>query len=145
MDGVENDVATAFTIVGLVVLGLIVFLISRKGGAPDQRPAAPRPATAGPTTNFHAVSIKVGSNVCSAAQSLEGKRFLSNAAPRIPLPDCDVPECECRFEHHGDRREPDTDDRRNPYRAGMGAETGQFQAEKREGLPDRRGNRPTKI
>ncbi len=133
------------TIVGVAVLGLVLFLVRRKGAAPDQRPNAARPAKAGPTTEFHAVSIQVGPRVCSAAQSLDGKRFLSNAAPRIPLPDCDVPECECRFEHYRDRREMDTDDRRNPYRSGIAGETGTHQVEQRRGPRDRRGDRPTKI
>lgn len=133
------------TIVGLVVLGLVLFLVRRKGAKPEEHSNAARPVKAGPTTKFHAVSIKVGPSVCSAAQSLDGKRFLSNAAPRIPLPDCDEPECECRFEHYGDRREMDPDDRRNPYRAGIAGETGTHQVEQRQGPQDRRGNRPTKI
>lgn len=137
--------AIALTIFGIVVLAFVLFLISRKGVAPAQQPAAAGPARAGPTTKFHAVSIEVGSSVCAAAQSLEGKRFLSNAAPRIPLPDCDVPGCECRFEHYGDRRETDTDDRRNPYRGGIAGETGTHQVEQRRGSRDRRGDRPKKI
>ena len=133
------------TIVGVVVLGLVLFLVRRKGAPSEQQSKAARSARAGATTKFHAVSIRVGSSVCLAAQDLEGKRFLSNAAPRIPLPDCDVPECACRFEHFGDRREPDTDDRRNPYRGGIAGETGTHKVEQRQGPQDRRGDRPTKI
>jgi hypothetical protein len=36
---------------------------------------------------------------------MSGKRFLSGAAPKIPLPGCDVLDCKCRFIHHKDRRE----------------------------------------
>jgi hypothetical protein len=41
---------------------------------------------------------------CAAVQSLAGQRFLPEEAPRFPLPDCDQPECDCKYRHHGDRR-----------------------------------------
>jgi hypothetical protein len=53
---------------------------------------------------------------------MSGKRFLSGAAPRIPLPECDVLECKCRFVHHEDRREGD--DRRNPFDQGIATKLG---------------------
>ena len=62
---------------------------------------------------FHAVSISVEQNACDAAKAMTGKRFLSNAAPPLPLPECDVLECRCIFTHHVDRRE--TKDRRTPF------------------------------
>ncbi len=125
----------SMAIVGIAVLALVFFFIRRSGPAPEKRPAAARPAKASSTTAFHAVSIKFASSACSAAKSLEGKRFLSSAAPRIPLPDCDELECKCRFVHYSDRREDD--DRRNPYRAGIAGETGKHAQEQRQG-PDRR-------
>lgn len=33
------------------------------------------------------------------------KRFLSGDAPRLPLPSCGAPTCNCRYVHHGDRRD----------------------------------------
>lgn len=132
-------------IVGTVVLALVYFFIRSKGSDPAERAAAARPAKPRETSAFHAVSIHFESGACSAAKSLEGEKFLSNAAPRIPLPDCDASTCECRFIHHEDRRERDTDDRRNPYRAGMAAETGQHKVDQRHGARDRRGDRPKKI
>jgi hypothetical protein len=53
---------------------------------------------------FHAVSIKPGPRCCHAAGSVAGVRFLSKEAPRLPLPQCDVATCECRYLHHDDRR-----------------------------------------
>jgi hypothetical protein len=41
---------------------------------------------------------------CTAARALAGQRFLPEEAPRFPLPDCDQPECDCKYRHHGDRR-----------------------------------------
>jgi hypothetical protein len=122
-------------IVLIVVFGLVYFFLRSKGSEPDKRPAAARPAEARARSEFHAVSLKFASSACSAAKSLEGRRFLSTAAPRIPLPDCDVAECKCRFIHHKDRRR--NEDRRNPYSAGFGGETGKHPVEQRK-QPDRR-------
>lgn len=136
-DGVEKEMNLSIAIAGLLILALVLFFVRRKTQAPDKRPAAKKPATAGATEAFHAVSIKYASSACSAAKSLEGKRFLSTAAPRIPLPDCDVLECKCRFVHHKDRRQ--SEDRRNPYVPSMGGGTGQHRQEQRQ-QPDRRKN-----
>jgi hypothetical protein len=68
---------------------------------------------------------------------MQGRRFLSSAAPRIPLPDCDVMECKCRFAHHEDRRKGD--DRRNPWGQGFGSgSTGTYKNEQRKGRDRRR-------
>ena len=53
---------------------------------------------------FHAVTIVSGRHACTAARQLAGKRFLSREAPVLPLKDCNSEECECRYEHHEDRR-----------------------------------------
>lgn len=54
---------------------------------------------------YHAVSIQTGDHACKAARSIEGLRFLSREAPRIPLPGCDAIDCSCRFAHYDDRRD----------------------------------------
>ena len=122
-------------ILGILVLAVVFFVVRSKGS--DSKPKSPagRPVKATATSEFHAVSIRFRSSACSAAKSLDGKRFLSSAAPRIPLTDCDVLECKCRFVHYSDRREGD--DRRNPYRAGIAGETGKHPQEKRR-RPERR-------
>ncbi len=120
----------SIAIVLIVILALVYFITRRKASAPDKRPAAARPLKSAATTDFHAVSLKFRSSACSAAKSLEGKRFLSNAAPRIPLADCDVLECTCRFVHHRDRRAGD--DRRDPYSQDLGGETGKHPIEQRK-------------
>jgi len=63
-------------------------------------PAKPRP----PESKFHAVSIIPGERACAAAYRFTGQRFLSEHAPRMPLPMCDSPQCTCRYKHHRDRR-----------------------------------------
>ena len=120
----------SMAIVLIVILALVYFTTRRKASAPDKRPAAARPSKSTAMTDFHAVSLKFLSSACSAAKSLEGKRFLSNAAPRIPLADCDVLECKCRFVHHRDRRAGD--ERRDSYSQGFAGETGKHPIEQRK-------------
>ena len=54
---------------------------------------------------YHAVSIEPGARSCAAARDANGTRFLSTAAPMLPLRDCTHPAaCQCRYTHHQDRR-----------------------------------------
>lgn len=92
----------------------------------------------GETSSYHAVSLRYSSNACDAAKSMTGRRFLSSAAPRLPLPECNALECRCRFVHHDDRRTGK--DRRSPFSpANMSGGTGTFKAERRQ-KKDRRKN-----
>jgi hypothetical protein len=68
--------------------------------APEPAPAAPRKVP----NRFHAVTIAPGRQACAEARALRGKRFLSHEAPALPLKTCGSPQCECRYEHHEDRR-----------------------------------------
>ena len=83
------------------------------------------------SSSYHAVSLRYSSNACDAAKSMTGRRFLASAAPRLPLPECNAPECRCRFVHHTDRRTGK--DRRSPFSpATMSGGTGTFKAERRQ-------------
>jgi len=53
---------------------------------------------------YHAVSIEPGARACAAANDARGKRFLSSAAPMLPLRECTRATCQCRYVHHNDRR-----------------------------------------
>jgi len=119
----------------LVVL-LAVWLLLRRRHASKSTTDRPVASTGSATTAYHAVSIKYSNNACSAARDLDGRRFLSSAAPKLPLAECDVLECKCRFVHHKDRRAGK--DRRTPFApSGFGGATGSHQSEQREGK-DRR-------
>ena len=85
---------------------------------------------------YHAVAIKYSENACDAAKAMTGRRFLSSTPPRLPLPECDFPECRCQFAHYDDRRAPR--DRRSPFAGGgVAGTTVSFEKERRE-EPDRR-------
>jgi hypothetical protein len=74
-------------------------LIETKPDAKD-----PEPARRGSRQPWHAVVIAAPASACAAAQACKGKRYLSSEAPRLPLADCDVRRCQCKYRHHDDRR-----------------------------------------
>ena len=47
---------------------------------------------------------------CTSVKALAGRRLLAHEAPQLPMPGCDQPSCECRFQQYTDRR---TDARRD--------------------------------
>ena len=114
--------------IALILIVAWLFLRRRKTAAPPTEPKSLMETGSG---RYHAVSIKFDSNACEAARAMSGRRFLSAAAPRLPLPGCDAAECNCRFAHHKDRRTGS--DRRSPFAAaGFGGGTGSFEQERRE-------------
>lgn len=128
----------------LIIAGvlLLVWLLLRRRQS-QKKEQAPKAASRPQNTAYHAVSIKLGEQACQAAQAMSGRRFLSSAAPRLPLSDCDAAQCYCRFMHHDDRRR--RMDRRSPFAAaGFGGGTGSFEKERRE-RPDRRHDADTEL
>src|SRR5580704_1203001 len=54
---------------------------------------------------WHAVSVVAGPGACPATEGLRQKRFLSDEAPSLPLPECSSPwRCKCIYRHFSDRR-----------------------------------------
>jgi len=126
------------TLALILVLLLLVWLFIRRRAASKDK-TRPAPKTKSENSAYHAVSIKFTGNACEAAREIEGRRFLSSAAPRIPLPDCDVLDCSCRFVHHKDRRS--RQDRRSPFGpGGIGGSTGKYAKEQREGNDRRKSD-----
>jgi len=119
------------TLLGAALLLLIVWLFYRHRGKSEEKQQPTSLKDTG-STAFHAVSIKLDDNACDAAKAMEGRRFLSSAAPRLPLPECNGLECRCQFLHHTDRRA--RRDRRSPFAAAGfgGGGTGSFAKERRE-------------
>ena len=124
------DVVTS--IIAIAVLIALLVFIRRNARQDNVRPDERRKVQASKSSRFHAVSLKFSGDACQAAKDMYGRRFLSGAAPRIPLPECDALECRCRFVHHEDRRTGK--DRRNPWGQGLRASgTGKFAKEQRKG------------
>jgi len=57
-----------------------------------------------PVSAHHAVAIVPGRTACAEACALRDRRFLSREAPVLPLKGCNLSPCDCRYEHHDDRR-----------------------------------------
>jgi hypothetical protein len=89
----------------LTVILIALIVMSRRNQMPDDNRAAHAGhGQARTNTQFHAVSVQSTDSACEVAKGMAGQRFLSGAAPRLPLPECDAAECRCRFSHHKDRR-----------------------------------------
>ena len=131
------DVVTS--LIAVLVLLVLLWFVRRNARKENVRPDEHRKAATVKNTRFHAVSIRFTPNACQAAKNMEGRRFLSSAAPKIPLPDCDADVCECKFKHHADRRA--RSDRRNPWGQGLGgASTGNYPKEQRKGRDRRKSD-----
>jgi hypothetical protein len=123
-------------LLGLLIAVWVLIRIRRKSVAEQ---TAPKPTTSATSSAYHAVSIKMSPGACQAAKDMAGRRFLSTAAPKLPLPDCDVLDCNCRFVHHRDRRSGK--DRRSPFGpSGFGGGTGSYESEQRKGDDRRKGD-----
>jgi len=129
---------TMFLILALLVA--IWWLLKKRKEGVAEAPNSPAAQAKTGDSQFHAVSIKTSGHACRAAQEMSGRRFLATAAPRLPLPECDVLECNCRFAHHDDRRSHK--DRRSPFRpGGVAGSTGAYSSEQRGGKDRRKDNR----
>ena len=71
---------------------------------PEDRPAIATLVKARSENRFQAVSIHPGETSCEAARQMSSIRFLCKSAPSLPVPECDVATCNCRYTHFSDRR-----------------------------------------
>jgi len=119
---------------GLFVLSVVWLVVRiRQNKAAAKAESIPTVSDQG---KYRAVAIKYSENACDAAKAMTGRRFLVNASPRLPLPECNFLECRCQFTQHEDRRA--RGDRRSPF-AGAAATggTGSYERERRS-MSDRR-------
>ena len=124
-------------LIGLLAILIVAWYVMKKRGQAGTERPEPIRSPGSKTSKFHAVSILFEPDACAAAREMAGRRFLSSAAPKLPLPGCDAPSCKCHFKHHADRRSGK--DRRNPFSpAGLSAATGNYRQERRSGKDRRR-------
>lgn len=125
---------TFFYVAALVALLIFWFFLRKRDDKPT--PSA-KPATARPdrrvsqeSSEFHAISIRTGRRACDEVKKLDGQRILAKDAPRLPLPGCDIVDCECSYVHYKDRRAGK--DRRSPFGSGgLSAVSGEYEQERR--------------
>ena len=124
-----------------LILVIALYFRRKRIDAKTERPEAIKRIATSKSSPYHAVSITFDKNACPAAKEMAGRRFLSTAAPRLPLPECSALQCNCTFKHHGDRRAGK--DRRSPFSAGgLSSATGSFEQEQRKGSDRRKSADP---
>jgi hypothetical protein len=59
-----------------------------------------------PINPYRATAILCGENSCDDVKAISGTRFpdAEKRIPLIPLANCDIPKCSCKYEHYVDRR-----------------------------------------
>jgi hypothetical protein len=125
-------------LLGALLLLAIAWLVVRvrQNKVAEKAASTPVPKHLG---EYRAVAIQYSENACDAAKAMTGRRFLATAAPRLPLPECNYPDCRCQFAHYDDRRADG--DRRSPFApAGTTDGTGSYEKERRE-RTDRRNDK----
>ncbi len=120
----------------LIVLAGIGLLAWSFNSPARKRRAASRSRVRLPSAErYRAVSILSRSCACSTVSELEGRRFLADEAPLLPVPGCDAAKCGCRYARHGDRR------RRGDRRLYAGLQTELYTATGRTERRSLRGRR----
>ena len=90
-------------------------------------------------STFHAVSIKPGGCGCEAVNAMGSERYLtSGAVPTLPVPNCTLLTCTCRYVHHDDRRS-----RQGNRRAAFSMQTDMYGVSGEKERRGRRGRRYT--
>lgn len=88
-----------------------------------------------PARKYPAITIATPLTCCEAVGALEGMRILATHAPRLPMPDCSMPErCRCRFQKYSDRRD---DEQGRRFRFG-GERSAWYNGSQRRKSPGRR-------
>ncbi|MEZ5573394.1 MAG: hypothetical protein R3E64_15450 [Halioglobus sp.] len=109
--GLSTNAYLIIAAIAIAGLALLLWSSQKKPnrGKPTQSSKRSKqpPSTPAKKNPFRATSIAAGTNACAAAQALAGKRFLvaDDNIPQLPLSDCDMASCSCKYEHHQDRRE----------------------------------------
>lgn len=89
----------------IVVVGRLMFV--RSASASGKRISSKRKTTRQiDSTPYGASSIVVRENACDAVKKIEGLRYLhkTGITPKLPLPECTLTTCTCRYEKYTDRR-----------------------------------------
>jgi len=98
-------VAAAVAILIIALLLLIARMSATRKPPSRAGKIASRTARAEKSTaRWRAVRISPGLICCDAVSELRGQVFLSRLSPSLPLDECTVADCRCRYVHLQDRR-----------------------------------------
>lgn len=104
----------------IAILALLIVMRSKvrkpsSTAAQANKIRASKSSSVAPRNPFRATSIVFEPSACEAVKAIGNKRFLDRDrdVPSLPLSDCTVTNCNCKYAHHDDRRET-SEDRRHP-------------------------------
>ena len=109
-----------FLIIGIVGMAAVVLVLrshlqssGQQAASEAKKSRSGQNANPSPKNPYRAISIVSRESSCAAVKAVGAKRFLveDGDVPQLPLSDCDVVKCPCKYAHHEDRRD-DEDDRR---------------------------------
>lgn len=111
-------VVLVFVVIAILALCIVMRSKTRKPNntvAKGNKNRASKTASVVPRHAYRATSIVFEASACEAVKAVGSKRFLDRDrdVPSLPLSDCTVANCNCKYAHHDDRREY-ADDRRHP-------------------------------
>lgn len=93
--------------IAILIVAMVMTLLKYSGRR--ERQSAPPAARRGATsvrqrTRWRAVKIAPGLMACDAVQKLGDRVFLASESPHLPLGNCALGDCNCRYVHLDDRR-----------------------------------------
>lgn len=107
------DILFALTMLA-IVLGYLWYVkqqtqqqASTRASTSQYKPIIPKADASTESADYRCVVIKTGQQTCAKVRELAGKPILLNDAPLLPLTECDVARCNCKFTRHQDRRMAD--------------------------------------
>ncbi len=106
-----------FAALTIGVLFLLLPRFSSGNRSQGKTKTVKRSASPAQRNPYQAVSVMSSRVACTAVGRIKDQRFLTADAPLLPLPDCSVKECNCKYAHHPDRRDK-SNDRRTHYSLG---------------------------
>ena len=133
-----------FLIIGIVGMAAVVLVLRSHLQSSGQQAASEAKKTSSvqnanppPKNPYRAISIVSRENSCAAVKAVGAKRFLVEGGdvPQLPLSDCDVVKCSCKYAHHEDRRD-DAGERRamgSPLKTQLYKQTGEKERREKRG------------
>jgi V8-like Glu-specific endopeptidase len=88
------------SIITIALISGLIYIIHQR----SRHYASNKPKTLTKNNTFHCVETHHHGKCCEAVKALNGIRFLSSAAPILPITGCNQNHCECDYIHHDDRR-----------------------------------------
>lgn len=92
--------------------GLLLFFYQKRKVAMRQKSKLANSSSTFERSQYRCAIIETQHFHCRAVKKIAGQPILVAHAPVLPLADCDVSSCDCRYVRREDRRE---EDRRTPY------------------------------